>query len=580
MASEVVRRGRLEIDAKVKGQEELKKLPTVMEQLEDKLGKAGRQMLLANLATEALTRGIGLLKDAIGTTLKLGLDWEDWIGKNTEAVDGMSKAVAGMIDKLELSHTVSKLQIGDFKATQSQLEAVSKAAVEFARINRVDLAEALKTVTDAIVAGSGDALKKLGINLDLAGSAAEKTQAALELIQKRFGGVAIEAKNTNEQLATMKSRLTDATAETTAAILQTDLFRTAIGNLTLAFETLAQFLNRDKSLAGVQAQIVQLRKDIAKVSAEPDFLPMFKRERLEKLNKELERLLQLRRGLVAQAEAAKAREAIIGVEQRAQLITAKARDIELERKRGVKQTAPAGPGIDVEAMRGMPAGELEADAARMRGEQMIDQQIRAADVTAKLNAEMKNQNELVDRLAQRMGETAAVMKNANADMGQMAIGGLAQMASGMWDVVDAAIAGEMSIGKAVATMLKSVMMGLAKEATVKAVFQIAEGLASWAIPPKAAAHFAAAAKYGTVAVMAGTAGLAMGAIGRGAGGGAREARDATRGGGGATSRPTVGRDREKEAQAFAPVINVYLDQDNPASGLHWRKQIKALGRAA
>lgn len=104
---------------------------------------------------------------------------------------------------------------------------------------------------------------------------------------------------------------------------------------------------------------------------------------------------------------------------------------------------------------------------------------------------------------------------AGAAMGAMIEGG-AQLLE-QWIMT-----GEVS-GEAIAQMTASVIAGVASQAAVKSIFEVAEGLAALAglNPAAAAGHFAAAKTYGLVALGATAIGAGIGAMG-GLGGGKKD----------------------------------------------------------
>lgn len=96
------------------------------------------------------------------------------------------------------------------------------------------------------------------------------------------------------------------------------------------------------------------------------------------------------------------------------------------------------------------------------------------------------------------------------DMGQMIGGVLGQMAEGVGSLIEAwVLFGDLG-PNAVRKMTASILAGLAAQAAVKAIFQLAEGFAALFFnPAEAAAHFKAAALYGAVALTAAVAGRAI-----------------------------------------------------------------------
>lgn len=96
------------------------------------------------------------------------------------------------------------------------------------------------------------------------------------------------------------------------------------------------------------------------------------------------------------------------------------------------------------------------------------------------------------------------------DLGMMVGDTIGQMIQGVGSLVEAwVLYGDLG-PNAVRKMTASILAGLAAQAAVKAIFQLAEGFAALFFnPAEAAAHFKAAALYGAVAIGAGLAGRAI-----------------------------------------------------------------------
>lgn len=107
-------------------------------------------------------------------------------------------------------------------------------------------------------------------------------------------------------------------------------------------------------------------------------------------------------------------------------------------------------------------------------------------------------------------DEAMELEQIYRDMGTMVADVTGQMAAGVGALVEAwVLYGDLG-PNAVRKMVAAVLAGVAAEAAVKAVFQLAEGFAALFFnPAEAAAHFKAAALYGAVAVGAGLAGRAI-----------------------------------------------------------------------
>ena len=96
----------------------------------------------------------------------------------------------------------------------------------------------------------------------------------------------------------------------------------------------------------------------------------------------------------------------------------------------------------------------------------------------------------------------------------LATGGLAQFTAGMVASIDAAIAGEKSFGRAMREFTRATLAGIAQQAAVKAIFELAEGWAALGNPVMAItapAHFKAAALYGGIAAVSVAASGTLGA---------------------------------------------------------------------
>lgn len=151
---------------------------------------------------------------------------------------------------------------------------------------------------------------------------------------------------------------------------------------------------------------------------------------------------------------------------------------------------------------------------------------------------------------------------------------MGEFAGSIWSAADAAIMGSESFGMAMAKMLKSTLLSIAVESTIKAVFNLAEAAAHWMNPVAVAKHLTAAALFGSVAVTAGAAGLAVSA-GIGAAGGydsaSRSSSSAKSGTGTNSYKPSFGTQKENTA----PInINVYVgDKGNPSTAMLLTKQI-------
>lgn len=119
-----------------------------------------------------------------------------------------------------------------------------------------------------------------------------------------------------------------------------------------------------------------------------------------------------------------------------------------------------------------------------------------------------------ERAAAAGGNALANTTGEVERLGQMQTLVLGNMTNAVNAHIDAWMQGEQSIGRAIKGILAATLMGIATEATVKAIMATAEGFfiaaTSMGTNPAAAAAFTAAAYYGAAAVAAGGTALAIG----------------------------------------------------------------------
>ena len=211
---------------------------------------------------------VGILAFARGMTgvITTALDYEDWIGKNTAALDGMRKATAGIISDLDLERARVRLTTGDLQLNEFQLQAVTKAAVHMTRVMKTDFDSSLKKVTDTIQKGTSRGIKELGINVDLLGKATVKTDTAVALITQRFGGMTVDAENTNERISQLTSTFSNIVGQIGTAILQSDLFIAVMKKMVVAAKFYLSLWRSDTTseiLGQTNEKIKAVRKELS-----------------------------------------------------------------------------------------------------------------------------------------------------------------------------------------------------------------------------------------------------------------------------------------------------------------------------
>lgn len=168
------------------------------------------------------------------------------------------------------------------------------------------------------------------------------------------------------------------------------------------------------------------------------------------------------------------------------------------------------------------------------------------------------------------------VESLNASVKDFTEGSLANFAGGLWAAADAAIQGGQGFGTAMLMMVKSTLLGIAQQATVKAIFSTAEGFALQAatmgIPnPGSVAAFTAAGLYAAVAAGAGVSGLALSAA---TAGGGRSSGAGAGASSGANYRPSFG--TKSSSKDLPPiVVRVTFDRSDPASVDFARRKVHA-----
>jgi len=184
-------------------------------------------------------------------------------------------------------------------------------------------------------------------------------------------------------------------------------------------------------------------------------------------------------------------------------------------------------------------------------------------------------------LGSALAEAQVKASEADLQLRDMAVGGLEQLAGGLWSAADAAIQSGQGFGTAILQMTKATLLGVASQATIKALFNFAEGLSMSAIPfgagaASAALYFASAAKFGVVAAVAGGAGLALSA----ATAPSTSSGGASRGSGAAgqyrASSSSFGSKSRREDKPQPIIVEVYMgDRSNRAAAMQLEKQLTA-----
>ncbi len=549
-------------------------------------------MAKAALAAGAVAAGLTKAAAAMGDAITQAKDYEDWIGKDTTAIRGMRKASAGLISDLQIMKARTRLLNGDFKLTEEQLQAVTKAAIHYTRINKTSFTDSLNKVTDTIQRGTARGMKMLGFNINLAGKASMKTSQAVDMITSRFGAMNIEAVNTNERLAQVKNVFNNMVGQIGTAILTSDGFT---GALTRMANRARQLLKGWETTQGTQGKITELGEHMA-----------WQEKRIADTEKIIARgktwygrAMGAGKALQGNIAAIKQYRKLYEAAAKKQHALIKLRRLEKQQaKWGTGDFKPMGPTMAELTQKTGKRGRVGTGARRRRRKTGLQFPQKAyggpaVPTTEEIGVAWQGPSQAAQavdaetvafdagaaaakRHADAVAEAGRVSAEASATFQSMAVGSLANLTGGLWAAADAAIQGGQAMGAALAGMLKSVLLSVAQEATIKAIMQTAEGIAAQAMTfgvpnPKSVAHFSAAATYGVVAAAAGGAGLGLSAAGAGASGGGAKG-----GGGGGMATPSTKSFAKEVVDKRPQFINVYVgDPGSRSNALLMQKELKA-----
>lgn len=122
----------------------------------------------------------------------------------------------------------------------------------------------------------------------------------------------------------------------------------------------------------------------------------------------------------------------------------------------------------------------------------------------------KNLQSTFDDLGNSIGKAVGASKDFGQQFGDVALGAVSDLASGIGDLIEQYVLLGSSAPNALRKLLAATLAHLAAESAVKAVFQLAEAFASLAIGDAfhASQHFTSAAIFGSIAGVAAVAGRA------------------------------------------------------------------------
>lgn len=471
---------------------------------------------------------LGGIKDTLRDTIKEGLDYEDWIGNATSSLSGMADASARLLSNLDMMRAKTRLTTGDLQANESQLNAVTKAAVAYTRVVKTDFKTSLDLITSSIVRGDTGALKEIGIQIDLAGTAAEKSAKALELIESRFGSMNVKAENTNEKIEQLGNAWKNFKGQVGAAVISTDAvqnsFNRAKAEMDLTRSAIGLFTT------GMGQGTVEGRvygKVILGIAENYRYwLDLLTGGTAGAAIDRMREMVDISAAWAASGLSDKAQAAVrgggggggaVGISSIATLTA------DQEKKRaaasGKKETGG-------KVLQFRPHDPFDTPAFPVQKKPKREKELFGyEEILQPLPPLIDRTSEAVQRTAESFHDlnkhiheaVAALFAGADAASGWRAglaaateyaagagVKALGDFTAGLWAAADAAIMGSDTIGMAIAKTLKTTLLGIAQEASVKAIMATAEFLIT-----KEPSYLVAAGLYAGVAAVAGGAGLGL-----------------------------------------------------------------------
>mgnify|MGYP001615150870 CR=1 FL=1 len=503
-----------------------------------------------NLALGGIEKGLGLVKDAIGLA-KFSVEMEKLEkAVPTAVLDALRVASRGLATDMDLLRAANAAMRGDFALSGDEMVTMTRAATVLAAQTLRPLAEVMNILTDA-TRGKTRALDDLTVNFEKTGDQVKDKIALFRKFNEIIGDAApfdAQAENLTRMTTTWENQLNQ---------IKSDLGEVA--------EVLLVIIEPITALAGVVAKLlkwagrttVEAAKgaayvlttnplDIAAENArgfgggrQAETARAIEAERArrvqtygegqlaqedyDRLADEASTMMSALAPAIADPVADAVAQALadfdmqqlgwsIGPEDmvRSPDIVAgptKAAPKKTKTKTG-RRTDTAGAPIGF-----MPPSTFHIDPGISMDELFVggsamgmgpSQSAQQAAIDAQLELQMATFN-----ATQAYADQVEVLAQLS-DQTTLAGGAYAVFGGAMSAAIDAAIMGNESIGTAALKAVASVLRGIAQESAVKALFEVAQGWAAFAIgSPTAIGHFKASAAFAATATAAGVGAAAL-----------------------------------------------------------------------
>jgi hypothetical protein len=553
------------------------------------IGLAGGLAGVASSLTGMAVGGLVRAAKGLGELVSAGHAWHEEMQVFGPTIEKMAESIGHLASMSDLAAYRKKLMRGEIQLTEEQLISFTKAADILAKKMGMDLDSSLDRLNRGFQSATLKAFKPLGIEVNATSSLLERQQQILEGITRVTENYTSQIVTSRQKERAAEKELADETGklgeafnkllglESTAGIWSKFWSNSArtirwdfglLNKIITGYsEEITELSNRSANglialhnlgggVVGLKGQLAELNNETNKTNA------MF--ERLQKLSDSIP---------VAKRRTPKKK----WVEEK-----------EVIRKKGPARKKP-GPDISDVAAQKASKQRMEDALERQDNAKRIDEELkRELEANEKLTTAFNRQDIARRQLLQREKETIAQHKkeydaakslsdiyyNTDKQLKIFTNEGLQGLTEGLVSSSIAAIVSGESIGQAMLKVTKSVIMGIAQQAAVKALFELAEGmaaLASIALAPTAPAHFVAAAKYAAVAGIGIGASIGLGYAESGdSGAAAKSARAA--GSGTSEYRPTMGTTVEDKQPIY---VNVYFgDPSDPGAKFISQRQVE------
>jgi len=202
-------------EAAKKAAEEEKKRGDGVDQFNQKLkdigDSIGKYTFAFNQVTAAISTVAGAVRDGVESVVRLGGEFNRIQGAARETginFDAAARSTGAYVDKLQLATNAMRFNQAGQTITQRQMEALIARAREFSRVNG-DFAGSFDALTDAVLEGEEDGLRRFGGSLASLGGEAHTVQERLQALTQDVQHQAAQVVTAGDRWERFKGELQD-----------------------------------------------------------------------------------------------------------------------------------------------------------------------------------------------------------------------------------------------------------------------------------------------------------------------------------------------------------------------------------